>query len=164
MESSRPTHQYAFILMFLLGLFVLRVIGQLLVVFLHVGWLPPLQQWQSGLLPYPVLLSSQIAIIVLFTKICRDLVLGKGLFFGSHRKAAAVLNKIGSFYLLSMIVRYIVWMSLNPDARWFGGTIPIIFHCILASFLIVLSNFYLARKPFATVFQPIPQRLAQIDS
>ena len=44
----------AWVLWTLLALFVLRVTGQALVAFLEVGFLPPMSEWYSGLLPYPV--------------------------------------------------------------------------------------------------------------
>ncbi|HUO85759.1 MAG TPA: hypothetical protein VM617_00075, partial [Thermoanaerobaculia bacterium] len=56
----------------LLGLFVLRVAGQVLVAFARVRWLPPMEQWQSGLLPYRVLLAAQIAIVLVLGKVCLD--------------------------------------------------------------------------------------------
>jgi hypothetical protein len=31
-------------------------------------------------------------------------------------------------------------MIVRPQWRWFGHTIPIIFHCILASYLLVYSK------------------------
>jgi hypothetical protein len=41
-------------------LFLLRVVGQILVAFLGVRFLPPLEDWYSGLLPYPILLPVQL--------------------------------------------------------------------------------------------------------
>jgi hypothetical protein len=37
-------------------------------------------------------------------------------------------------YFAAMVARYIVRMARRPDQRWFGGTIPIIFHSIVALF------------------------------
>lgn len=48
----------------LLGLFILRVLGQAL----------------SGLMPYEVLLPSQIVLIALMAKICLDFTRGRGFF------------------------------------------------------------------------------------
>jgi hypothetical protein len=53
----------------LLGLFVLRVMGQALVAFLDVEFLPPMEAWYSGLMPYEVLLPSQIVIVAVMAKI-----------------------------------------------------------------------------------------------
>ena len=49
------------------GLFLLRVLGQLEVVLIAPAWLPPMEQWYSGLLPYPLLLPAQILILMLMT-------------------------------------------------------------------------------------------------
>src|SRR5437016_11474205 len=61
-----------------LFLFVLRVVGQMLVAFLGVTFLPPMQEWYSGLLSYPILLPVQWVIVVVLTEICIDLSRGKG--------------------------------------------------------------------------------------
>ena len=45
------------------GLFFLRVIGQVLVTYRKVKWLPPVEHWQSGLLPVPGAAGSQAAIL-----------------------------------------------------------------------------------------------------
>ena len=42
-----------------------------------------------------------------------------------------------------MIVRYILRMSLYPEERWFGGAIPIIFHWVLATYIIPLGLYHL---------------------
>ena len=47
--------------MLLLGLFVFRVIAQLLVLNLNLPLLPPFDAWHSALLPYPTLVAAQIA-------------------------------------------------------------------------------------------------------
>src|SRR3989449_8511904 len=51
---------YATVLWFLLFLFCLRVAGQALVAAFAVPFLPPMQQWYSGVMPYPILLPVQI--------------------------------------------------------------------------------------------------------
>jgi hypothetical protein len=32
-------------------------------------------------------------------------------------------------------------MARRPEQRWFGGTVPIVFHCVLAAFLFVLGSY-----------------------
>jgi ABC-type multidrug transport system permease subunit len=39
-----------------------------------------------------------------------------------------------------MLVRYAVSMALQPEWRWFGHTIPIVFHCVLATFLMTYGT------------------------
>lgn len=44
-----------------------------------------------------------------------------------------------------MILRYVIRMSLYPDERWMGGSIPIFFHWILASFLLLVGQYHWSR-------------------
>lgn len=126
----------------LLGLFALRVMGQILVAFFNVDFLPPMQQWYSGLMPYEYLLPSQIAVIVLMTKICADFTRGTGFFVEPRRFFAVYWLRFGYLYLAVMLARYPVHMYLHPESRWFGGTIPIFFHWVLAAFVIGIGLYH----------------------
>lgn len=55
-----------------MALFALRVLGQVLVEAWQVRFLSPSDEWFSGLLPYPPLLTSQVLILLLMTKIGLD--------------------------------------------------------------------------------------------
>lgn len=67
------------------GLFCFRVLGQVLVTFFDAMFLPPMEEWYSGLLPYPYLLPTQIVIISLLLKVNLDLSRGTGFFARSYR-------------------------------------------------------------------------------
>lgn len=123
------------------GLFVLRVAGQL-VVTLGRGprWLPPIGQWQSGLLPYPVLLSSQIAIIGAMTMVATNLWLRGRRASLSYARIAPASMVSSYIYAGGMVIRYLARMARRPDQRWLGGTIPIVFHLVLALWLFVLGR------------------------
>ena len=123
----------------LLGLFVLRVTGQALVAFFRLEFLPPMQQWYSGLLPYEYLLPSQIVILAVMVKICVDFTRGAGFFVTPRRFFAVQWLYFGYFYLAVMVARYPIQMVLHPEPRWFGGTIPIFFHWVLAAFVIAVG-------------------------
>lgn len=129
----------------LLALFAGRVAGQVLVVFQGVTWLPPLEQWQSGILPYPLLLASQIAILALLTKVCADVSREKGFFATSQSWFRRGALWFGRVYFAAMIVRYTLNMHFHPKARWIGGTIPMVFHCVLATFIMVFACWHQAR-------------------
>jgi hypothetical protein len=47
-------------------------------------------------------------------------------------------------YVAAMIVRYVARMIERPDQRWFGGTIPIIFHCVVAAFLWTFGEYHVS--------------------
>jgi uncharacterized protein len=142
--ASRPPRLYCWTLTLLLFLFCLRVLGQVLVAFFAVSFLPPMEEWFSGLLPYPELLASQIAIVVVYSKICVDFWRGQGYFATPRPELGRNLLKFGSLYLGVMIMRYVIRMGLYPHERWAGGCIPIFFHWVLASFLLVLASYHRA--------------------
>ena len=134
--------RYARTLWALLGLFVARVLGQVLVAFANVRFLPPMSEWYSGLLPYPILLPVQCAIIALFSSICVDISRGFGTFAWANERIGAFLVWFSGVYFVSMVARYLITMTVHPERRWFGGTIPIFFHFVLAAYLFVLSRYH----------------------
>jgi hypothetical protein len=129
-----PGPYSAFLILFTLLLFG-RVIGQLIVYLYAPRWLPPMDQWQSGLLPYPVLLASQGIVLTCMTLICVDFARMRGFFLQPHPRGGVFSVWFAYLYFGGMVFRYIVTMTRKPERRWFGGTIPIIFHSIMAAFL-----------------------------
>ncbi|MGH8203934.1 MAG: hypothetical protein ACREST_04945 [Steroidobacteraceae bacterium] len=139
MPAADRSLQLAPVLWILLGLFCLRVAGQALVAFCDVGFLPPMGEWYSGLLPYEYLLPSQLAVIALMAKICVDFTRGYGMFVEPRRFFSVYWLYFGYAYLALMVARYPLHMYLHPEARWAGGTIPIFFHWVLALFVILVG-------------------------
>jgi hypothetical protein len=139
--------RHARILGVLTGLFTLRVAGQALVAFRGVGFLPPMEQWYSGLMPYPILLPTQLAMIAVMVFVVRDVARGSGTFSVPRRRAGRLLVWSSYLYALSMVVRYVVTMTLYPERRWFGHTIPIWFHLVLAAFVYTLGRYHVDRAP-----------------
>jgi hypothetical protein len=114
----------------LLALFALRVAGQALVAFLGVDFLPPMQAWYSGLMPYPYLLPAQILLIALMAKICVDFSRRRGYFYDAKRWLAVEWLWFGWIYLAAMLARAIfLW----------DRPIPIVFHWVLAAFVIAVG-------------------------
>ncbi|MCI0349944.1 MAG: hypothetical protein L0Z53_11015 [Acidobacteriales bacterium] len=140
--SHPDARRYAPWLWLLLFLFCLRVLGQALVAFWRVTWLPPMEEWYSGLLAYPWLLSSQFLVIVLYGKVCLDFSRGAGFFAQPRAGLARGLLIFGWIYLLAMIGRYWIRMTLYPEERWLGGTIPIFFHWVLATFILLVGHYH----------------------
>ncbi len=136
----RPADRRAITMSLLGGLFFLRVIGQVLVTYARVGWLPAIEHWQSGLLPYPALLASQVVILATMGAVIADVWRGRGRFARPGPRVASALGWFGAVYLASMIVRYAVTMAVRPEWRWFGHSIPIVFHVVLATFLLVYAG------------------------
>jgi uncharacterized protein len=139
----------AAILWALLLLFVLRVAGQLLVAAGRGGPLPPFDRWSSGILPYPVLVAAQVLIIVVYAKVCLDFTRRRGFFVRPRPGMGRGLLAFAALYWAAMLARYIIRMALMPDQRWLGGTIPIFFHFVLATFILVVGLHHV-RRPAAT--------------
>jgi hypothetical protein len=126
----------------LLALFTGRVLGQLAVALDVAPFLPPMDEWQSGLLPYPVLLAAQVVLLAGLGTICWQFSRGRGWFFRASSRLGTPLWIAGWIYAASMVVRYVVWMTIRPEERWTGDLIPVVFHVVLASFLLVVAGFH----------------------
>ncbi len=141
--------RHAPVLWALLGLFLLRVLGHALVAAGWAPFLPPMEEWFSGALAYPALLASQVAILVLFGRICLDFSRGRGFWAVPRRGLGTGLLVFGILYLAVMVIRYVLRMSLYPLERWTGGSIPIFFHWVLAAFVLVVGHYHRAQAPRA---------------
>lgn len=134
---------HAGLLWLLTFLFFLRVAGQILVAFLGVSFLPPMKEWMSGLLPYPALLVSQIAILLFQCRVNCDFSRGRGYFIEPKPRAGRILRVLSFLYAGAMALRYVVTMTLYPERRWAGsGTIPIVFHLVLAAWLYAFARYH----------------------
>lgn len=144
---------YPLLLGTLTALFALRVAGQALVAFFDIGFLPPMERWYSGLVPYVVLLPVQLVMIAVMLKIVGDFVRGAGFFVELRPRTGTILMWLSYLYAFAMLVRYVVTMTRRPELRWFTGTIPIWFHLVLAAFLYTLGR-YCARNASRISTQP----------
>src|SRR5258706_8134166 len=111
--EARTTRDVAPLLWLLLAAFVARVAGQVLVAFLDVRWLPPMEAWMSGLMPYRYLLPAQILIIGLYAKICLDFTRGRGWFVETPLTFTRGVLVFGYVYFGVMSLRFV--------ARFFPG-------------------------------------------
>src|SRR5918999_1564162 len=123
-------------------LFALRVLGQALVVFFRVDWLPGTEHWFSGVIRYPVLLAVQLVMLPGMVKIASDIWRGRGFFAKPRPGCSRFLVACSIIYAISMALRYVLTMTHRPEMRWFGGTIPIFFHFVLAGFVYTWGRFY----------------------
>ena len=130
------------VLWVLLIVFILRVVSQMLVAAGVAPFLPPMEAWQSGLLPYPVLVMCQIVVITIYGKVCLDFTRGRGFFVQPRRGLGVGLLVFGSIYFGVMISRFIILLS-HPGEHWMGGPLPIVFHWLLAAFLLLVGSYHI---------------------
>ena len=124
-------------------LFMLRVLGQVYVALYAPRWLPPMREWYSGLLPYYLLLPAQLLIFAFMTIVAYDYSGEDGYLFVTSSIKGKLLMGMAVVYFSSMVIRYAATMARHPERRWLGGTIPIVFHCVLAAFIFLVGSFRL---------------------
>jgi hypothetical protein len=135
-DELRVRTAAAYLLVFAF-LFLLRVAGQVLVWRRSPAWLPPMQEW--NLVPYHVLLPIQVGLLLAMVAIA--VTLGR---VEPRATFGRVLIALAVVYAAGMVVRYAVRMWRRPEARWFGGAIPIVFHLVLAAFLLTWGSYHVS--------------------
>lgn len=131
--TTTPARRLSPVLWFLFALFFLRVLGQVLVAFAGVTWLPSMRHWYSGLISYPYLLASQIVMLAGMVKVNTDFTRSGGWFARPNRALGEIAVWFGWVYLSSMILRYAIMRTLP---------IPVTLHCVLAIYLILIGRYH----------------------
>lgn len=143
MEGDRRTARspgYVTALWFLIFLFFLRIVGQLIQTVHPVVWLPPLTAWQGSTLPYTALLASQLATIIALTLVARRHAAGEAR--RNHRLGGWLLLA-GLVYFLGMTGRLVIGLADLTEQPWFHQPVPAGFHLVLASFVLILAAYHL---------------------
>lgn len=140
--GSLRASRYAPWLWVLTGLFVARVAAQLSLRFVDVPLLPPFDAWHGGVLPYGWLLGGQLIVVAVLV--------GTALAFSSGKVVPAprlgvVLLLLGTIYLGAMGVRLVLGLTVLDGHPWFTVRIPIVFHLVLATFVLLVGSFHAAR-------------------
>jgi hypothetical protein len=123
-----------------LAIFVVRVVGQIEVLLLAPRWLPPISAWESGLVPYPVLLPLQILLIGWMAAIASDHSRGIGPMWVMHARTRRRLRAFAAVYAGLMLLRLAVTAALPPHSVLDRGLIPILAHWDLAGFVALLAR------------------------
>jgi hypothetical protein len=137
-----------------LSLFVIRVVGQVEVVLLAPAWLPPFRAWESGLIPYSVLLPIQILLIAWMAIIATDHWRGSGYFWVTRESTRRRLKLIAGIYFAVMWLRLAITVAIPPHTLLERGLIPIIAHWDLAAFIYLAAGEGTARTVPNVVTQP----------
>ncbi|MFL6600472.1 MAG: hypothetical protein ACJ8R9_04010 [Steroidobacteraceae bacterium] len=129
-----------------IGLFFARVVGQIEVLLAAPSWLPAMQAWYSGLLPYPLLLPIQIALLMVM---CVLAIGAAPRMRGAAARPAAILRTLALVYVAVMVVRLIVIVHRYAGDFYLHGAIPVAFHWVLALFILVWTRLTYGRSPRA---------------
>ena len=140
LSGTLEASELAPIFWFLTALFAVRVAGQVVVALRAPSWLPPMDEW--NLVPYRILLPVQIVILGVMTWIDASFSAAAGPPVDRSEAFGWLLLGFSAVYAGAMAIRYVVHVRRRPEARWFGGTIPIVFHLVLATYLYALGSFH----------------------
>jgi uncharacterized protein len=139
LERVEPRTAGWFLLLFAC-LFALRVAGQVVVALRRPRWLPPMEEW--NLMPYRLLLPIQLVFLGVMAWLLSDFLAESGTLVEPSARFGRFVVVFAAVYAGAMLVRYVVRMRRRPEQRWFGGTIPIVFHLVLAAFLLVFGTYH----------------------
>ena len=121
-------------------IFLVRVIGQIEVLLLGPPWLPTFSAWESGLVPYPLLLPLQILMVGCMAAIVSDHNRGSGPMWVESSRVRKRLNVFSLLYASVMLVRLVITAALPPHSVIDRGLIPILAHWDLAGFIALLAR------------------------
>jgi hypothetical protein len=104
------------------------------------AWLPSFESWHGGVLPYPLLLSSQAAILGWLGWTARRV--GAGSIEPNRRVGRAALT-FGAVYFAVMLVRLVLGVTVLTHLRWFASPLPAFFHLVLATYVLLFGVVHL---------------------
>jgi hypothetical protein len=130
---------YAAALWLLTMLFAMRVFGQALQRWAPQPLLPPFDAFQGSNLPYWLLLSVQLAILVAMMVVCRRVQTGS---LAPSARAGTVLMWAGWLYMTVSVGRIVVGLSAPAAPAWFSTWIPAVFHVVLAAYVLTLAYYH----------------------
>ena len=138
-KDTTPIHsRYLPWLLALTVLFVLRVLAQAVQWAGPVDFLPPFDAWQGSALPYPLLLTTQVAVIAVLLRVL-FLVRADVIRPATWKHNACFI--LGGAYFTVMAFRLAAGLTFLADIAWFAHTLPALFHVVLATFVLLLGHY-----------------------
>lgn len=133
-------------LLFLTLLFVGRVVAQPLAAATGWAWLPPFDAWQSGALPYPLLLTSQVLIVLIMWRTARAIGGGR---LARSRGVGWALALFTGMYGGVMVARLVLGLTIARGHWWLDAPLPTVFHLVLTTYLATVVHHHLRDAPDA---------------
>ena len=130
---------HALALTALLILFFGRVAAQLVQWLWPTPLLPDFAAWQSGLLPYGVLLVAQLLILALLLHQTVRIWSARA---RPRRPLGGVLLTLGGLYMAGAAFRLAAGVAKLIDLPFFQAILPSVFHVVLAGVVLVLGDFH----------------------
>ena len=137
-KSQTTPAVHVWLLALFTAMFALRVAAQLVQYASPTRFLPPFEAWQGSGLAYPVLLASQLTILV-------AMAFGTGAVRRRARVRKSVgrwLIVLGAVYFSSMSIRLVLGLTVLADLAWFAKPLPALFHLVLAGYVLTLGHYH----------------------
>jgi hypothetical protein len=134
-----PSRRYAKWLWLLLVVFAFRVAAQPAALVFKDSFLPPFESWHGGVMPYGVLLASQLLILAALGWASWQFTTGDVL---PRRRLGVAALTFGGAYFCVMALRLVLGLTVLSHQRWFASPIPTTFHLALAAFVLFFGHFH----------------------
>ena len=138
-STGSLSRRYALVLSIVAGLFACRVVAQLVQVWYPLEFLPPFEAWHSGAVPYRWLVGTQVVILAMCIRIVWHLFHNRVI---SSPGKGRLLCLLGCIYFSVMCIRLFLGTTVASEHRWFGATLPTVFHLVLALFVVLYGRFH----------------------
>jgi hypothetical protein len=136
--NTNVSQPYAKWLWLCAGLFAFRIIAQLAALLFKPTLLPAFESWHGGVLPYPLLLTSQTLIFIWLVWTAWQF--SKSSVYPLRRLGMIII--FASLYFLVMLLRLLLGLTILSEHRWFASYLPAFFHLVLASYLFLYGHFH----------------------
>lgn len=135
MQSVTRRRRTGAVLWVLTALFAFRVVAQPLSLVTSI--LPPFDAWDSGVMPYGWLLTSQLLILVVLVVLTRRVIAAGNT---TEHRGGRWIVWLGVVYFAAMAVRLVLGATLLRESNWFAHPVPTIFHLVLAAYVILYGR------------------------
>lgn len=122
-----------------LGLFVFRVAAQFVQWVAPPDWVPEFSRWQGSSLPYPLMLATQLILIIGMAAVAWRVATRRAC---PNQRLGAMLTVIGVLYFAAMVLRLLLRATVLADHAWFATVLPALFHEVLATFIVVWGVYH----------------------
>ena len=125
------------LLMISTALFACRVLAQSGSLFFPGDLIPVFERWSSGVIPYPLLLVSQLVILALMLAGC----VRSGQ-WNPGPMIIGIVKRLAQLYFLVMLLRLAISVSGVSSSPWWQMTLPAMFHLVLAGYLYCFAELH----------------------
>lgn len=104
-----------------------------------VGLLLLFDTWQSGALPYPLLLLIQIVMIIPMRRLIWHFYTGR---VTPKKKRGKIRIIFGSIYFIALIFRMLAGQTFGADYYWLNTPLPTLFHYVFFSYVLCCGHYH----------------------